>query len=94
MPADRKESHYSGKMVVNILFLMFFSLFFGVFIGLLLAPQTGKKFREAIKYWLNEAVERSKFKMEEAKVYGNEFIDKSKEKVEQFSSKIFSEYDD
>ncbi|MDD3520871.1 MAG: YtxH domain-containing protein, partial [Actinomycetota bacterium] len=91
MANNNKDVHSSGKLFVGILFLMFFTLFFGVFIGFLFAPQTGRKFREAIKYWLNEMVERGKFGFEEVKVLGSELIDKSKEKVEHLSSKILSD---
>ena len=91
MSENNKEVHSSGKLVVSILFLMLITLFFGIFIGLLFAPQTGRKFRKAIKYWLGEMVERSKFGLEEVKVMGSEFIDKSKEKVEHLSSKILSD---
>ena len=92
MSSNNKEVNSSGKLIVGILFLMLFTLFFGVFIGFLFAPQTGRKFREAIKYWLGEMVERGKYGIEEVKVLGGEFIDKGKERVEHFSSKILSEY--
>jgi gas vesicle protein len=91
MSGKSKDTHSSGKLITGILFLMLFTLFFGVFIGFLFAPQTGRKFRETIKYWLNEVVERGKFGLEEVKVMGSELIDKSKEKVERFSSRILSD---
>ena len=94
MSEKNKDTHSSGKLIVGILFLMLFTLSFGVFIGFLFAPQAGRKFREAIKYWLNEMVERGKFGLEEVKVMGSEFIDKSKEKVEHFSSRILNDSQD
>ncbi|MCL4384753.1 MAG: YtxH domain-containing protein, partial [Cyanobacteria bacterium] len=80
---NKENNHHSAKKLVCIIFfIIFFSLFTGIFIGLLIAPQSGRKFRESLKGWLNEMIERGKFTIEEAKVYSSELLDKSKEKVE------------
>lgn len=89
---NKENNHHSAKKLVCIIFfIIFFSLFTGIFIGLLIAPQSGRKFRESLKGWLNEMIERGKFTIEEAKVYSSELLDKSKEKVESFSAKIKNE---
>jgi len=88
----KKQNNIStSRLILIIFFIALASLFFGVFIGLLIAPKTGRRFREMLKNWLTEMVDRGKFTFEEAKVYGNEFIEKSKERVESLSSKIFGE---
>jgi gas vesicle protein len=89
----KNESSHQNlqKNTCGILLAIFFSLFFGIFLGFLLAPQSGKRFRESLRGWLNEMVEKGKFTIEEAKVYSSELLDKSKDKVESFSTKIKGE---
>lgn len=91
----RKDSHHStGRLICSTFFIIFISLFAGFFLGLLIAPQSGKRFRDSLRGWLAEMVERGKFTIEEAKVYGSEFLEKSKERVENISSKIMSDSKD
>jgi gas vesicle protein len=89
--SNENNHHSAKKLVCSIFFIIFFTLFTGIFIGLLVAPQSGRKFRESLKSWLNEMVEKGKFTIEEAKVYSSELLDKSKERVESFSAKIKNE---
>lgn len=89
---NNESAHHSArKLLRSIFFVTFFSLSAGIFIGLLIAPQSGVRFRESLKSWLNEMVEKGKFTIEEAKVYGSEFLERSKEKAESFSSKIMDD---
>ena len=81
---QKNNNHSAGRLLCSI----FFSLFAGIFIGFLLAPKSGVKLREDLRSWFTEIIDRSKFAIEEIKVYGSEFIDKSREKVESLSSKI------
>jgi len=84
----QKDSHHStGRSNCGIFFIILVSLFAGIFLGLLIAPQSGRRFRDSLRSWLAEMVERGKFTIEEAKVYGSEFLEKSRERTEKDSSK-------
>ena len=60
----------------------------GLAMGLLFAPQSGLKTRKKLNNMIEEALDRGRFALLEARVMGEEILEKSIEKAEKVSSKV------
>lgn len=86
---NRNNSNYSGgRFFKDILITSAVAAFCGFVVGLLVAPQTGRNFRNMIFEKTKEIIDRSRFAVIEARVKTEELLEKGKEKVEEVSAKL------
>lgn len=91
---DKKKNmyyHNSGKKGIgfgDIFTITVIAAAAGLAMGLLFAPQSGLKTRNKLNNIINEALDRGKFALLEARLMGEEMLEKSLEKAEKVSSKV------
>ncbi len=93
MNDKRKNMHYysPGKSKIgfgDIFTITVIAAAAGLAMGLLFAPQSGLKTRNKLNDIINEALDRGKFALLEARLMGEEMLEKSLEKAEKVSSKV------